>query len=148
VHAVCDVDVRPEDGQLVEELDGACAGAGALEVVEALPLRAVPRPRRLVGEARRQLAGLGRGLAQVDVEPHAQLARDVRQVEQRTGAQRVRRVRADAKLRHAHGADVVDSLQQVFRPLALPVLVVPVHHLPVGDAVHALGRERVGRLHV
>ena len=25
VHAVCDVDVRPEDGELVEKLDGACA---------------------------------------------------------------------------------------------------------------------------
>ena len=150
-HAVGDVHVGAQRTELVEELDGGGVEPFPFELRVAGPMPVAPGGGRVDGQVVGVRAGLHRCLGQMDVQTHVQLAGDVGQVHERRGLQRVRGVRADADagqplLTHlTHRAQMIDQFADA---CGLPVTVVPVHHLPVGHAVHALRGERVGRLRV
>ena len=74
----------------------------------------------------------------MNMQAHIKLSRDIGKIHERFRLKRIRRMRADADARQPflmHVAEIADEFGDAF---GLPIVIMPAHDFPVGDAMHAL----------
>ena len=137
-----DMHVRAERPQLVDELDGGRALACGLELLVAVPLSVTPIGCGIRGKRGLMLACLDRRFRQVNMQSHVELTCNVGKIHERFRLQRVGRMRADADAWQPRVMHVPEIADQLGDALGFPIVVMPAHDLPIGDAMHALRGER------
>ena len=79
-----------------------------------------------------------RRFRQMNMQAHIKLTRNVGKIHERFRLQRIRRMRADADAWQPLVMHVSEIADQLGDAIGFPIVVMPAHNLPIGDAMHAL----------